>query len=715
MEYTLGKQWLEHYRGRRRIYLLLAQALYALGAALLLASVIGFVYPLPWWTVSLMFLLALGRCLFFSRLWKATLLEVAFYLDAKFPELEYSASLFLKPGSSLGLLQRLQLQRLEERIPALSQRPEDDYKMLKVPLLIALVAIGLYALGSSFQQKTQQVAAERELAVPKRRAMPAPAAFTDASLQIRFPLYTGLPEQRQHDFGVSALKGSVVTLRLRANKRMKTVKLLFNAKKEVLLHQKDSLHWETSFKMEASGFYQIQYEGKASALYPIDVIPDRPVSIQVTQPNAHTTIEPGYPAKVGLEALLTDDYGIKDAALVATTSSGKGESVRFSSREIALKGAGGKQLRAKQTIGLQALGMKPGDELYFYIRAKDLADQESRSDMYVVTWQDTTELMSLSGMVSASDVQPEYFRSQRQIIIDIEKLLAEAPKLSKVVAQQRSNNIGIDQKLLRLRYGQFLGEEAEEGGGGEHEHEHDHGAEGEGHEEAHGQQAVPEDIETLKDQFTHHHDRAEDATFFTPGQKTQLKATLTEMWNAELKLRTYEPQEALPYAYKALRLLKDLQQQSRTYVAKAPSKPTALKPEKRLTGDLVDIVEPMVNKGLPPKDESTLVQQRLRKALAYLSNRREAGVLDREGLALLHAVQGELIDGASRAPGKYLSALKVLREIDEKEGVYALGDIRVLATAIQELLPLMPYQPAMKKVTQRENIYNSYLNLISNP
>ncbi len=58
-------------------------------------------------------------------------------------------------------------------------------------------------------------------------------------------------------------------------------------------------------------------------------------------------------------------------------------------------------------------------------------------------------------------VLPAYFRSQRQIIIDAEKLIGDKRILSKDTFQKRSDAIGVDQHTLRLRYGQFLGEEDE--------------------------------------------------------------------------------------------------------------------------------------------------------------------------------------------------------------------------------------------------------------
>ena len=61
---------------------------------------------------------------------------------------------------------------------------------------------------------------------------------------------------------------------------------------------------------------------------------------------------------------------------------------------------------------------------------------------------------------------PEYFRSQRQIIIDTEKLIAKRKKLAAKEFNSTSNEIGFDQKVLRLRYGQFMGEEFETNIGG---------------------------------------------------------------------------------------------------------------------------------------------------------------------------------------------------------------------------------------------------------
>ena len=126
--------------------------------------------------------------------------------------------------------------------------------------------------------------------------------------------------------------------------------------------------------------------------------------------------------------------------------------------------------------------------------------------------------------------------------------------------------------------------------------------------------------EAIIDQFEHKHDVAEDANFFDPETKKQLKAVLTEMWNAELRLRTLKPADALPFEYKALRLLKDLQQQSRMYVAKTNIKTPPLKPETRLTGELDKIISPSTQNKTQQNDQPVIAAQKTLSILEKLKS-----------------------------------------------------------------------------------------------
>jgi hypothetical protein len=288
----------------------------------------------------------------------------------------------------------------------------------------------------------------------------------------------------------------------------------------------------------------------------------------------------------------------------------------------------------------------------------------------------------MDGMLGGVNLVPEYFRSQRQIIIDTEKLLKEKNSLSIEEFRSRSNNLGIDQKLLRLRYGKFLGEESEGEIGPGNEEDEDH----EGHEDHEDEEAGANfgDAEKIMDSYAHKHDVAEDATFFEPELKAQLKATLTEMWKSELRLRTYKPDEALPFEYKALRLLKDLQQKSRAYVSKTALKTAAIKEEKRLSGELDKIIQPSAEKTFSKNEE----QSSLKKASAIISKLRNGAVLGRQDRAILQDASRKIITKAISEPSSYLSALEIMRKINSTNINLKLSskEISMVESALQRII-----------------------------
>ena len=140
--------------------------------------------------------------------------------------------------------------------------------------------------------------------------------------------------------------------------------------------------------------------------------------------------------KIEFKMDLSDDYGLSEAYISATVAKGSGEAVKFRERRFELSSfrKGRKSFTGRHSFSTSALDMGPGDELYFYVRAKDNCPYEqqwTKSQTYFVLIQDTTtyDLFTASGM--QVDVLPEFFRSQRQIIIDSEQLLSDKNKISK--------------------------------------------------------------------------------------------------------------------------------------------------------------------------------------------------------------------------------------------------------------------------------------------
>lgn len=688
MQKTEGKSWIISFRARIiALYFLYAFFLsLAFGVLMMpLATYLGFNSLLVLVAVSLFIFAGI---LLFKHTWKISLLEVANYLNAKFPQLEESATLFLKSSSELSSLEKLQAEKINTLFPIANGLSESLKRFWLSLIFLIISTLAVTFLPVNLQRTALLQSVNPKLV--KENVLPEITAFT---LKIVPPKYTGKMARLQRQFAIRVETGTQVNWSIKTSS-VKKLRLVFNDKEIVEL---DAFGRFSKF-IRQSGFYQLELDGKKSDLYPIEVIPDLPVSIKINQPKPHTTIDIGQLPKVNLTVSLMDDYGINNAYISATLSSGKGEGVSFTEKKLTfdVDFRGKKTIKLNKLLDLTALGMKPGDELYFFINASDNNGQSSRSDVYLISIVDPAELMSMAGMTNGVDLVPEYFRSQRQIIIDTEKLLKEQPILSVNEFKNRSNALGMDQKLLRLRYGKFLGEESETGVGGEHDHE-----EGDGHTEpAFG------DVKAIMDEYAHKHDIAEDATFFEPELKAQLKAVLNEMWSSELQLRTNKPQEALPFEYKALRLLKDLQQKSRAYVAKTTLKTTKLKLEKRLSGELDKITEPKYQNTFEPIDKSV---EELKLLLSIL----DQGYFNYGDRDLLRTGEKQLIIAAANQPSSYLVALKSLRKLSVSARARK-KDILIVQKAIQQLLGLESPKPQATVAGPEVNLYRSYFNHLKN-
>jgi hypothetical protein len=280
----------------------------------------------------------------------------------------------------------------------------------------------------------------------------------------------------------------------------------------------------------------------------------------------------------------------------------------------------------------------------------------------------------MDGILAAGNLKPDYFRSERQIIIDSQALLKAKDSLSKEKFNEKSNDLGTDQKLLRLRYGKFLGEEAEDNIGDKRL---------EGGDPLDNPQNFS-NADKILDAYTDKHDNAEDAQFFDPTIKAQLKATLTEMWKAELQLRLYKPQDALPFEFKALRLLKDLQQKSRSFVAKTAYNPQPLKMEKRLSGDLSKIIQPAEHQDIHSAADQ---YDALKKSVTVLEQLKRNTALSGSDYRVLQSANLQLSSKASQQPGLYLGAANAMRRILAGNKQHVLTDVAMVETAIQKILP----------------------------
>ena len=575
---------------------LLALALRGLGLTAMGLALAWVVLPagsIPWlgWI-----LLALSMAL--ASIWLpgprlADSVLLARHLDRVMPELEDSADLVNRNESDLKGLERLQLQRVERCLESASRKdlwPRSQVLGSLRFLVGGLLIVLLIWLG---QARWGHLATSTVDSVADQMGDQGPEdLLSRISVQIQPPAYTGRPARHQSTLEIEVPEGSEV--KWIVPEPATVASLVFPDREPVELSKVGS-QLEVEMVARESGVYQVVVGGSSheqrSPYARLVVIPDEPPKLRLVLPEERVTVveDPGG-IGIPLRVEAADEYGLASLELVTTLALGAGELVEFRERRRTLGPATDDVVVTLETqLELSQLGLERGSELYFFIEGRDRREPEAnvaRTATYIVRVPEERVTTADLGEGLPIIVPPEYFRSQRQIIIDTEKLVAERAEISRRELEHRSESLGFDQRALRMRYGTLLGEEFESGrpveageaeGDSDGDHD-DHDGPDEGPDELLA--VVPADL-------VHFHDSAEIATFFTNEIRTQLKQVLAQMWDAEGELRVHRPEEALPYEYRALELLKDLQQRSRIYVQKVGFETPPLEAETlRLTGDL---------------------------------------------------------------------------------------------------------------------------------
>ncbi len=704
----------------RRNYIRQKALLYALQA--LAVAALGGAILYKWGSeVTLLVILAstlvLGAILYFCwamrKVSKTDLLQVARHLNRTYPQLEDSTELLLHPEEELNLLERLQRNKITAQLQTIAPEQQQPFHLRKSTSLVSLsiallISVGiLYLPAAPLSANTTPEPLKIDFPDTPKEVADTAVAIQKIEITITPPAYTGKKAYKAENPNLRVEQGATISWHITTNKPARQLQLVLNETNAIMLNGKNG-SYTLSKSFTEPALYHLNLNGQKSAYYTLEIIPDEAPVLQITKPEQYTEILFGDPQRVTLQAKLSDDYGLRDANMIATVAKGTGEAVKFREEKISLDF--GKQTRnfnISKTIDLKKLGMTYGDELYFYVQAWDNHRGYTRSETYFVQIEDTAVVESMSDLSMGVNPVPEYFRSQRQIIIDTEKLIAEQKSISRAAFEERSNNLGVDQKLLRLRYGKFLGEEFESGigpGGGIPEGEAHHADDGHGHSEFENQN----DPQALLDPYMHKHDQEDEATIFEPAVKAKLKGALAQMWEAELRLRTHRPKEALPFEYKALRMLKEVQQSTRAYAAKTGFEAPPLKePEKRLTGDLSKVTVPSDRQSI--KAETKLPHTR--EALKWLERQKQGAKYKPTDIALLERAGRELTQEALAKPGKYLRALQDLRTLiaDINGGRALCRDcLQTVEHTWNELLPPAELTP-QKQSTTRSKLARTYL------
>lgn len=605
---ALHRAW-QRARRRHALIVLLLGLPWALAATVLALRLAGFDIACVVGTVSLLACAALATALArrLDRQWLQRRLDAS-------GASEDSADLLFADAATLNPLQQRQrvhvLATLEHAMPEL--RPRWPRAALAL-CWTAGIAMALLVLG---WPRSGPGTAPLHATAAGGSPAAGPLHLQSTRLRIDAPAYTGQATLTQSTLDAKVAAGSKLSWSLRFDRAPDRAWLQFHDGRRLPLRAHDG-QWQAQDVARTPVLYRVVSEPALAEtrLHRLDVVADRAPSVRVLEPAASLVLGSPGQRQWALRFEASDDYGVAaQATLSVTLTQGSGENITFVRRSVGLTGSGEATARRfAHTLDLAALGAQPGNDVIAQLEVRDNhtpAPQTGRSSSVILRLPSAEVALGAELEGRIKKTLPAYFRSQRQIIIDAEALIRQRRSLAAEDVVKRSDAIGVDQRILRLRYGQFLGEESEgapkppptsdlptsdvpAADDPDDDHDHDHGAgahDDHGHD--HGGKAADADTPPVfgsatdvLSEYGHTHDHAEAATLLDPQTRATLKAALDQMWSAEGELRQGRPEQALPFAYKALGFIKQVQQAERIYLARVGPELPPIDEGRRLGGD----------------------------------------------------------------------------------------------------------------------------------
>jgi hypothetical protein len=663
----------------------------------LLWLTVGLVYfcKLPWPSALGSLLLLFGLSIWqlvTSKAWRAlTIDNLLLHYNRRYPQLEESAQLINQPVQEHNILHQLQQQKIAECLSTLLSQPANSaekitsYRLaLWINGITLAVLLGLYSLLNT--AILSSFTSPQTVSKPTSEALNGPHlpdGLTAVNVTIAPPTYSQLPTQTKDELNLSLLAGSEVVWRLKFNHSINTTTdpqalqsyhILLSSGESIPLELDDNGWYYAKAQITQTAIYTLVSErAKLEGVYTLSVTADLAPTIRFVSP-AQTTIEIAKDglAQIDADVLVSDDFAISKVEILASIAKGSGEAVKFRDQRFSFDSVSvidGKDHYLKHWQ-LSELGMEPGDEMYFSVWAWDNRQpqaQLTRSPSKIIRWleEEQSELVS-DGLLL--DVMPEYFKSQRQIIIETEQLIGDKALLSKGEFKQTSQDLGFAQSDLKQKYGQFLGDEfagealhSMESGPAvkqtaEHqsdEHE-DNQHEPEDHQHEGTQNAANDKsgFSELIEQYGHNHGEAEVGLVNikgTPSPTALMKRAIANMWDAERHLMQSAPDLALPYEKEALKYLNQAKKADRIYVKRLGFEPPPVSESRRYQGDLKDIKNAIKQAASPLADaQAKLLNDAIRQLNQWQSTTQDLAKLSlsKEQLTQLNALLMTSIDSS---------------------------------------------------------------------
>lgn len=483
--------------------------------------------------------------------------------------------------------------KIDERAVAPRKRAAQGSLALALALLVLLV-LRLASPTVFAREQLRLLWLQPDDAAERRYQAGNDLAGADASglivideLHVRVvpPPYSGLSvEEVAGDAPLRVLAGSQIEVSVRARGPIDGATLSFNGEASRMRSLGEGA-FAGAFKADISGAFELRILGDekrapAPFVRAVETYPDAVPEVRLTEPLGDQLLRavPGGPIHVRWTA--RDDLGLASATLKYIKSRGEGDAAKFTSGELgqaSVEAATAREWHGASSLDLARLDVRPGDTLVFWVEARD------RNPSPANTGRSASLAISIAGpegvKLNLSDLRPSeigrFLLSQRQIIINTEKLHNERARLAPEEIKRRANAIAADQREFKNSFNDYIRIE----GAGEHDEPRAGGAAES--IEAQVQESVEERIEP------HDHGIAEPPAG-SPSSVRDMIYAIRAMWDAEEALSLSDTAKALVYEREALTRLKRAQLATR-YVPPivAQSKPIDLK--RRYAGELAEI------------------------------------------------------------------------------------------------------------------------------
>ena len=203
-----------------------------------------------------------------------------------------------------------------------------------------------------------------------------------------YPAALGVPSRTETDAGdVYAPAGTDVRLHVHTAQPVASGRLSLSGRESIPLAPQSPTELTASVNISADGSYRVALvdaEGlgnDAATEYFIRVVADRPPEVHISKPASDRQVTPL--EEVDVEAQADDDYGLERVDLVYAV---RGETEKVVALAVPKQAT---TATVRRTIYLEDLGVKPGDFVSYYVRARDIThgvpgarSNEGRSDIF---------------------------------------------------------------------------------------------------------------------------------------------------------------------------------------------------------------------------------------------------------------------------------------------------------------------------------------------